>query len=287
MDVLKIEFFITYYLNSIIKKQSVRKERRMSLLANKNPHPRDANIHFVADSHTYTIHDQKYMSVTTWNHQHFAAFEADAIIAKMRLNNPTSKYFGQTPEQIKAGWEKERDMAAEAGTRMHYEIECYYNNLSVSLPLHPSCIELSYFQQFVEYFTQTFPHHKPYRTEWMIYHEELQMAGSIDMVFENELDGSLFIYDWKRTKEIKKQCSFMNFATTECINHLPDTNYWHYALQLNTYKAILEEKYNKKITDLVLVVLHPLQKKYQLVPVPLLTAEINDLFALRKRMLNA
>ena len=34
----------------------------------------------------------------------------------------------------------------------------------------------------------------------------------------------------------------------QCINHLPDTNFWHYSLQLNTYKAILEDKYGVKIT---------------------------------------
>ena len=30
----------------------------------------------------------------------------------------------------------------------------------------------------------------PYRTEWMVYHEELRLAGSIDMIFENKVEGS-------------------------------------------------------------------------------------------------
>ena len=70
---------------------------------------------------------------------------------------------------------------------------------------------------------------------------------------------------------------------TECIDHLPDCNFWHYALQLNTYKAILEQKYEKKVTDLVLVVLHPenKNKNFQIINLPILTKEINDLFALR------
>ena len=264
----------------------------MTSLALKNPHFRDANIHFEEGPHIYTINgnkDKKYTSVTTWNHSHFAEFDADLIISKMRLDKPTNKYFGKTPEQIKAGWDKVRDEAASAGTRMHYAIECYYNGIATTdgmgtapefnIPLSP---ELSYFQNFVTYFQEKFPHYKPYRTEWMIYYEELQLAGSIDMVFENELDGSLFIYDWKRAKEIKKQSAFMNFALTDCISHLPDTNYWHYALQLNTYKAILEEKYAKKVTDLVLVILHPDQKNYQLVSLPILADEINDLFQMRR-----
>ena len=44
----------------------------------------------------------------------------------------------------------------------------------------------------------------PYRTEWMIWDKDHKLAGSIDMIFENE-DGTLSIYDWKRSKEIKKQ----------------------------------------------------------------------------------
>ena len=268
----------------------------MFLLAKKNAHPRDAYIHFDAEPHTYTIFNKnnepdgkKYTSVTTWNHQHFAKFDADAIIKKMKksINNPLNKYYGQTPEQIKAGWDKNRDEAAEAGTKMHYNIECYYNNNANANGEEASANfttpELSYFQNFLKYFKEKFPHHKPYRTEWMIYHEELCLAGSIDMVFENELDGSLFIYDWKRAKEVTKTSAFMNFALTECINHLPDTNYWHYALQLNTYKAILEQKYEKKVTDLVLVVLHPenKNKNFQIINLPILTKEINDLFAMR------
>ena len=271
----------------------------MFLLANKNAHLRDSNIHFDAGPHTYTINNdtnKKYTSVTTWNHQHFSKFDADAIISKMQksIKNPSNKYYGQTPEQIKAGWDKNRDEAAEAGTKMHYNIECYYNASQADADCNANpngeeasanftTPELSYFQNFLKYFKEKFPHHKPYRTEWMIYHEELCLAGSIDMVFENELDGSLFIYDWKRAKEITKTSAFNNFALTECINSLPDTNYWHYALQLNTYKAILEQKYEKKVTDLVLVVLHPenKNKNFQIINLPILTKEINDLFAMR------
>jgi hypothetical protein len=269
-----------------------------------NTHPRDANISFEAGPHIYTIAgeppEKKYTSVTTWNHQHFAHFDADAIIAKMQLTNPANKYYGQTPAQIKAGWDKNRDEAADAGTKMHYLIECYYNYeaqeqeeeaenpLAIIKKLvsgEEVSTELSYFHNFVLSFNAKFPQYRPYRTEWMIYHEELQLSGSVDMVFENTEDGTLFIYDWKRAKEIKKSSPFIKFALTDCISHLPDTNFWHYALQLNTYKAILEEKYEKKVTDLMLVVLHPDNKNYQMLQVPFLEQEIAVLFALRKEQL--
>jgi hypothetical protein len=108
------------------------------------------------------------------------------------------------------------------------------------------------------------------------------------MVYENT-DGSLMIYDWKRAKEISKTTGFKKYGKTECINHLPDTNFWHYSLQLNTYKAILESKYDKKITDLYLVRLHPdnPKKTFELIKCADLSNEIKDLFEHRKNELNS
>jgi hypothetical protein len=103
------------------------------------------------------------------------------------------------------------------------------------------------------------------------------------MVYENP-DGTLSIYDWKRSKNITRINNFNKFALSPQICHLPDSNFWHYALQLNTYKMILEEKYGKKISSLFLVRLHPdaEEKNYELIRLPELTVEINDLFSERK-----
>ena len=135
----------------------------------------------------------------------------------------------------------------------HDELLKFYDEeILDGIPPPNLSVEWQYFLQFA----RAFPELKPYRTEWMVYHEELKLAGSIDMVYENP-DGSLSIYDWKRSKEISKTNGFKKYALNPCIDYLPDTNYWHYSLQLNTYKAILEAKYGKKVTDLYLVRLHP------------------------------
>ena len=136
-------------------------------------------------------------------------------------------------------------------------------------------LEWQYFIQFVK----DTPHLKPYRTEWLIFHDDLKLAGSIDMVYENP-DKTLSIYDWKRSKEITRINQFNKFATNKTICHMPDSNFWHYALQLNTYKTILEQKYGKTVNDLVLVRLHPdiEEKTYELIPLPNLKREIEELF---------
>jgi hypothetical protein len=119
----------------------------------------------------------------------------------------------------------------------------------------------------------------PYRTEWIVYDKELKLSGSIDMVYKNS-DGTLDIYDWKRSKEIVKTCRYGKTAITDCIDYIPDTNYWHYTLQLNIYKRILEDNYNQKVKNLKLVILHPNNKynDYCIINVSVMDETISDLY---------
>jgi hypothetical protein len=253
-------------------------------LAQKNHHPRDDDISFEEGPHIYTVLGDRggYTSVTTWNHSHFSHFNADDVLDKMfagkNMNDPTYKYYGMTRNEIKKMWDKKRDSSSGSGTQMHYDIECYYNGLSVE----NNSVEFGYFRRFLA----DYPELTPYRTEWMVYYEELKMSGSIDMIFENP-DGTIQIYDWKRCQEIKHEAEFGKYALTPCISHLPDTNFWHYALQLNTYKTILEHKYGKKVTDMYLVCLHPdnVYKTYERIKVPDLPSEMEKLFQLRREQI--
>ena len=226
--------------------QSIFENPVPTYLAEQNPHERDKDISFEEGPHIYTVLGDRggYTSVTTWNHRHFSEFNSDKIITNI-LNSKkwdtdsTYKYYKMTRDDINKMWDNNRDQAAQAGTKMHYDIECYYNKQDVV----NDSVEFQYFRKFTEDMSDDL---KPYRTEWMVYYEELKLSGSIDMIFENP-DGTLQIYDWKRCKEIQHETNFGKYATTPCISHLPDTNFWHYALQLNVYKTILEHKYGKQV----------------------------------------
>jgi hypothetical protein len=268
------------------------------VLSVRNSHPRDSDIQFFEEDHKYIIlsePDVKYTSVTTWNHSHFPKFEADSIIDNMMKSKGWKeghKYWGLTPEQIKGQWNTNKDAVAGAGTDLHFEIECFNNNNRLSsgytnkelYQLYMSDNNLTHDSKAIEWryfinFVRDFPDLKPFRTEWTVYHDDVKISGSIDMIYENP-DGTLSIYDWKRAKLITRINNFNKFALPPQICHLPDSNFWHYALQLNTYKAIIEQKYNKVVKDLFLVRLHPdaEEKNYELIQLPDLSREIKDLF---------
>ena len=300
-----------------VKKRSIKIIHSHSLLANMTtqlqtlyPHERDQYIRFYPRGHKYDIvcdPKSKYTSVTTWVHTHFPKFDADAIIQNMFKGKnwgPDNKYWGMTAEQIKQSWKSNGDSVSSAGTNLHERIEHFINgdDQGLTLPLpyfhkdlfdaycrshdgqpdrQPDAqLEWEYFLHFI----RDHPELKPYRTEWMIFDEGVKLAGSIDMVYENP-DGTLSIYDWKRSKDITKANTWNKFSTNPLTLHIPDTNFWHYALQLNTYKTILERKYDKRVTHLCLVRLHPdaVESTYELLEVPILTAEMEQLFGEREQ----
>jgi ATP-dependent exoDNAse (exonuclease V) beta subunit len=222
------------------------------MLEKTNVHARDKNITFHEESHTYNVKGcTDYVSVTTFVHMWFEKFDADKVIEKMMKSAKwkESKYYGKSPKQIKSEWEKNRNEAAALGTQLHKCIENFYNNE----PVENTPPEYEMFLRFHQDIVETLGL-KPYRTEWFVYDEVVKIAGSIDMVFEDG-QGNIYIYDWKRTEELKEDNQYKKGVMP--LGHLPDTNYWHYCLQLNLYKYILEKNYDKKVKEMYLVCIHP------------------------------
>jgi hypothetical protein len=219
------------------------------MLSQLNPHERDKDITFQEKGHIYDIKgDRFYKSCTTWVKSFFEKFDSDAIITRM-MSKPdwsTNKYFGMTKKEIKDLWYKNGQEAAQYGTDMHAVIEDYYNGIIRNCDKH----EYEYFKQFAK----DHEHLRPFRTEMMIYDEDIRICGSVDMLFQNE-DGTISIYDWKFAKELNMTSSYRKKALPP-FQHMDDCNYTHYSLQLNMYRIILERKYGFKIRDMYLIFMH-------------------------------
>jgi ATP-dependent exoDNAse (exonuclease V) beta subunit len=177
------------------------------------------------------------------------------------------------PQEILDCWEDKGKEASRLGTILHQNIERFYLGEDVK----DKSKEFSHFLEFQKKNESL----KPYRTEWMVYDEDLELAGSIDMTFID--NGKLMLFDWKRSKEIKDASRENGYYP---ISHLCNANYWHYSLQLNIYKAILEKNYGFEVKDMALVVLHPNNDSYQQIDVPNLQEEVQMMFEERKKSLN-
>jgi hypothetical protein len=118
-----------------------------------------------------------------------------------------------------------------------------------------------------------------------VWSEEHKLAGSIDMVFYRKSDDSYVIYDWKRSKEIKRENDWETGYGP--VSHLPNCNYWHYTLQLNVYRWFLETFYGLKISDMYLIILHPDNTNYKRFRLNRLDDEVNDMLECRLRAVKA
>ena len=244
---------------------------------------RDSRIFLEEETHVYYVDDRTdFMSVTTWNHMHFAEFVPHETVKTTmeKAAREETKYTGMTREEILKMWADEGDEASRAGTDFHYAVECYYRGKPIDQEIQKS-VEWSYFLNFARDHSNL----TPYKSEWRVFDEDLKLAGTIDMTFVTD-DGKILIYDWKRCKEIRRENTWQSSTTPE-ISHLQDSNFWHYALQLNTYKYILEKRYNREVTEMCIVSMHPNNESetYDKYELPNLQAEIADLMIVRMDMM--
>ena len=234
-----------------------------------------ANEMQLDENHVYTLDNKTYTSVTTLVHCCFEVFDADKILAKMRIKG--TKYDGMTKEEIKELWNTNAKEAQQQGTLMHAVIERYYNQEPIteeewSLP------EMKQFKTFTEMNVLT-----PYGVEWRIYMESIQLAGTIDFAALNQ-DGTLDLYDWKRSKQMDVHNSYNKYS--HIVQHIPDTNYGHYTVQLNLYKYMIEQKYNKCVKHMYLVCMYPSQMSFQKYEVQDIQTDIPSILNLLKQSIS-
>ncbi len=241
-------------------------------------HDRDKHITFDEEQHHYFIKEKKIdYSVTEFIHQFFPEFDADQVIDSyydIWQTNPKSPYFGLEREEIKNQWKLNGEEASRLGSKLHKDIERFYAGEEVT----NFSKEYAHFEKFHKDYCDLIP----LKQEWCIYDEELGIAGSVDALFKCEED--IIIIDWKRSKEIKEQSQEQGFFP---LTHLPNANYWHYCLQLNMYKYILEKNYNISIAGMNIVVMHPNNETYQVLNIQNLQEEIEELVELRLKELNS
>lgn len=251
-------------------------EKRNNKLEESTFHERDIHIQFYPQEHIYLYNGiEQFIPVSSVISCFFKPF--DSYYWSEYKANQQNVPQGQILEE----WDAKGAYSREVGTFMHQQIENYYKGLPYQqefpfkyngkyIHLNEQInLEIEY-GQFVEFLKNH--KFKPFRTEWAIYDEKLKIAGTIDMIHKR---GNFFdIYDWKRSHHIVD--IFGNPITTNSfgekglgeLNQIEDTPYWHYCIQQNLYRYILENNYNIKVEKMYLVVFCNDTIKYRKLEVP-------------------
>ena len=238
----------------------------------RNKHPLDSTISFRASDHLYIVNGVCLESVTTFVSSCFPKFNTE-LHAKQKAGA-----LGISVQEVIEMWERKGKESRDLGTAMHKKIENYYQGIDSA---NDDAFNL--FRIFANNIKLV-----PYRTEWAVYDWEYKLAGTIDFVdYQN---GEYTVYDWKRSDKII--ANGMPIKTNKYgekgnypLEHIDNSPYYHYALQLSLYKFILERNYGIKIDKLRLGIFHPTSNKPYLLEVPYLENEINTIFNLRSEVI--
>ena len=242
----------------------------------KAKHPRGYEITFEESTHSYSsIIDGKTISYTSGTHivhNCFPPFDPSGEITKK-----CALKAGITVEEIKAQWKAKADASCKFGTRVH---ECCEDIELGKTELRNSPVD----DREKVVFNHAICMAKRFRdkldilgVEKIVFSPELRIAGTIDLFARSRKDGSYVIIDHKTNQSIDQENKWNNFAFPP-IEHIPDINFYHYALQLNLYQYLLQrEGYVLHNSNFKLFLNHITETGAKLIELPSLQLEIRDI----------
>ena len=157
----------------------------------------------------------------------------------------------KSDSEIRQQWANAGAEGASQGTWMHTTFECLLNGGFVTSCDQELTLCLSFLRAVSNLGATIF------RTEWMIYAEAEDLAGSIDLVLKLLGSSKLILVDWKRTQDIRSKGISYGKNMLGCLKEIPDCTLWHYRLQLNVYRHILGKYYGEEVSMMFIVGCHP------------------------------
>ncbi len=231
----------------------------------------NSSIAFDEESHKY-IHPKdetgnaEYISVTTLIERFFPFDLKRYIERKAEEEN-------RTEDDVLDEYLLMRDEAAEKGTYLHNQIECFLKKDKFD----SDSLE---FELFLRFYNKEI---KPrnllfFDAERMIFSDKYNVAGTIDCLFKKTDKDEYVMLDWKRSKKLiidgRPRIFGYGYALSE-LSTLDNSSFNRYCLQQNIYKHIVETEYGMKISSMKLVVLHENYSDYHVVDVPIMKKETN------------
>ena len=201
------------------------------------------NIFLEKENHIYQLNDTpdfQFTSVTTFINEFFEKFDSQGIATKLTMTHP--KYKHLTVNELLEQWKKKSDY----GTLVHEEIE-YYIKDQIQPKDDRSIRAVKWLNGY-----KMQSNYELY-SEKIIYSKELQLAGTIDLLLYDKNYDTYKIIDWKTSAKIATSAYKHKTGNNEITRNLEDCNFNHYSLQLSLYRYILENYYELKVDNQMIV----------------------------------
>lgn len=176
-------------------------------------------------------------------------------------------------------WSDAGEEARNRGTEAHLQLELWLNSEACRIDDPEVGLGLDFLA------TRMVPlGARAYRTEWEIFGEEEDVAGSVDVVLRLAEEGQVVIVDWKRSEKLdKKLLGFDRMKPP--LDHLEQCSGCEYALQLSVYQYLIEKYYGLQVRGRILVDVHPACPI--VTSVPYLAEEVEYIMACQRAKVDA
>ena len=170
--------------------------------------------------------------------------EVDGIVDELSLSEI----------EIREKWQEARLRGSREGTWMHAQLEYLLNG--GSLPLKTP--EVALLAKFLESQRNVVA----FRTEWKVYADKEDVAGSISTTWPYRLRGRAGGRDQgcrrlEATRNLEDECNSFSRSMRCPLDDVPDCVLWHYRLQLNVYRYILQHYYSETVSGMYVVGTNP------------------------------
>lgn len=246
-------------------------------------------IKFHDDIHKYYLGDKNLISVTTVLHKFQEEFDT------YYWSNIKKDELGMTQEEVIQYWKALNIKSQIKGSAVHNYIELLYNNkvykyddkntmnilgvenyqLLASKGEKTIKEEFEIVKKYVDnFYNDSFEKLIAIKTEFVVFDEEWELAGMMDMLFWNVKKQCFQIWDWKTNKELNLASKY-NSTLKTVVSHLDNCEFEIYSLQLTTYKCILERNTNIKIQGCFIVWFNEVNDNYRIIECNDYSTEIN------------
>jgi hypothetical protein len=190
------------------------------------------------DSHIYTSSSgEVYKSVSSLINQFVPFFDFE------QKSYDYSAKHGIPVEDVRRSWKEKNKKSTDYGQLIHEQIEL---NIRKKQFNHNDKIYNDILQSVEKFII---PNSKIY-SEQIISNDNFKIAGTSDLIIERKTDFD--ILDFKTNKKIKFENPFEDKNLLFPVEHLPNAEFFKYALQLSLYAYMHELKTGKKLYRLMI-----------------------------------